>query len=307
MDIWDVIIIGGGPAGLTAGLYMSRAKYRTLVLEKETPGGQTMNVEWVENYPGFSSGISGAELGSQMWKQSTKYGMSLKLVEVNGVEIQDNCKLIKTTEGNYLSKTMIIASGARPKKLGVPGEDKLQAKGVIYCALCDGGQFADRVIAVAGGGDAGLTEALYLTKIASKVIVVELQPVLTATRVLQERVSANPKIEVRCGTRIEAICGDSQVEGVSLCDVNKGQTCTLEADGVLVHVGLDPNSDHLKDTIPLDRKGQILVNEKMETPIPGILAAGDIRLGSPRQIVTAVGDGATAALSADKFLAEHEL
>ncbi len=303
---YDVIIIGGGPAGLTAGLYLGRAKRRTILLEKEILGGPTINWEWIENYPGFAEGVSGAQLVLEMANQAVKYGLKFKEAEVVAIELYSSSRWVACADGTgYTATVVIIAGGARHKKLGVPGEEKLRGKGVFNCALCDGGQFMERVVAVCGGGDSGITEALYMTKLASKVIVIEAMPALTASAVLQERALDNPKLEIRTGLNVEAILGDNHVEGIELEDA-EGQRETLSLDGVLVHVGLEPNTDYLRGTVPLDSQGYIVVNDRMETGAPYIFAAGDIRSGSLRQIVTAVGDGATAALSAERPLQEFD-
>lgn len=300
---FDVVIIGGGPAGLTAGLYLSRANRRTILLDKESFGGYIKNIEWIENYPGFADGVSGAKLAADMVAQATKYGLQLKLAEVTGIELFSNSRWIGCANGTgYTTGVVIIAGGSRPKKLGIPGEDRLEKKGVFSCALCDGGEFTDRIVAVFGGGDAGVTEALYMTKLASKVILIEVLPELTATAVLQERASTNPKLEIRCGIKAEAIIGDNNVEAIELLDTASGRRKTLKVDGVLVHIGLDPNISYLDGIVPLDNQGQIIVNNKMETEVPFLLAAGDIRSGSHGQIVTAVGDGAIAAISAQRIL-----
>ena len=303
MSDWDVIIVGGGPAGLTAGLYLSRAKWRNAVLEKESFGGYIMNVEWIENYPGYAAGVAGAQLGMEMKNQAVQYGLQLKRGEVTTIERFGNSKVVTCIDGkSYTTEAVIIAGGSVPKKLGVPGEEKFRGNGVINCAFCDGGQFVDRVVAVCGGGDAGVTEAHYLAKLASRVILIEALPQLTATAVLQDRAKNNPKLEIRCGIRVEAILGDSNIEAVEFVEGENGQKKTLKVDGVLVHVGLDPNTEYLEGVVPLDSQRQIVVNAGMETEIPGFLAAGDIRSGSPRQVTTAVGDGATAGISAQRFL-----
>jgi thioredoxin reductase (NADPH) len=303
MADWDAVIIGGGPAGLTAGLYLCRAKCRTLVLEKESYGGYIKNVEWIENYPGFKDGVSGAQLGNEMVNQAKKYGLEIKRAEVSMIQSFSSAKWVTCIDGNnYTASAVIIAGGSVLKKMGVPGEEAFRDRGVISCALCDGGQFVDRTMAVIGGGDAGVTEALYMAKLASKVILIEALPVLTAAAILQDRVKNNPRIEVHCGIKVEAIIGGDQVEGIEFSRGENGQKEILKVDGVLVHIGLDPNTEYLEGVVPLDDQRQVLVNTAMETEIPGIFAAGDIRSGSPRQVVTAVGDGATAGIAAQRFL-----
>jgi thioredoxin reductase (NADPH) len=300
---WDAIIIGGGPACLTAGLYLSRANWRTLLIDKESFGGYIKNIETLENYPGFSEGVSGAQLASEMVEQATKYGLQMEQLEVTGIELFSSSKWVACKDGKgYTTGTIIIAGGSVPKKLGVPGEEELRNKGVITCAFCDGGQFVDKVVAVCGGGDSGITEALYLAKLASKVFVIEAMPKLNATAILQNRVADNPKLEVHCGVKVEAILGGERVEAIEIVKARNGEKETLGIDGVLVHVGLDPNTDYLEGIIPLDNQRQIIVNEWMETKVPGIFAAGDIRSASPRQVVTAVGDGAIAGIAAQRYL-----
>jgi len=300
--IYDAVIIGAGPAGLTAGLYTSRAKLPTLIIERETVGGELMNRDLIENYPSYPDGILGPELGSNMLRQVMSYGTKISLGEVERIQIEGDYRVVRTPQGDYRGKAIVIACGAHPKKLGVPGEQEFADKGVFYCAVCDGPGFANKVVAVVGGGDSGITEGLFLAKFVSRVIVVEMLPRLTATGILQGRVFSDPKMEIKCGSRIEAIVGDEEVKALELLDIQTGERSTLPVDGVLVHIGLEPNTGYLTGTVPLDSKGQIMVNEKMETEVPGIFAAGDIRHNSPMQIATAVGDGATAALSLGKYL-----
>ena len=300
---WDVVIIGGGPAGLAAGLYLSRANRRTLLLDKESFGGYIRNVESIENYPGFPEGVPGAVLASSMLDQAHKYGLRTEIGEVTGIELFSECRYVGCADGTgYTANAVIIAGGSRHKKLGVPGEEPLRGSGIFSCALCDGGHFADRVVAVCGGGDAGVTEALYMAKIASKVILIEAEQALTATAVLQERVSRHPKVEVLCGTRVTSINGKGRVEALELEETSGTGRSTRDVDGLLVHIGLEPNTEYLDGIVPLNREGEIIVNEKMETEAPFLFAAGDIRSGSPRQVATAVGDGVIAALSAERFL-----
>jgi thioredoxin reductase (NADPH) len=301
---WDCVIIGGGPAGLTAGLYLSRAKRRTLLLDKDTAGGYIRNIEMIENYPGFAGGISGAKLAAEMVGQAMKYGLQIENAEVTGLELFSGTRYVGCARGQgYTTNIVIFTGGSKNKKLGVPGEAELLGKGVFECALCDGGHFAGKVVAVCGGGDAGVTEALYMAKIAAKVIIIEAMPALTATAVLQDRVKAQAKIEVRCGMKVEAITGKDKVESIELTNGKKKET--LKTDGVLVHIGLEPNTGYLDGIVPLDDHGQIIINAKMETEVPYVLAAGDIRSGSPRQVVTAVGDGAIAAITAQRLLQEE--
>jgi thioredoxin reductase (NADPH) len=301
---WDAIIVGGGPAGLTAGLYLSRARYRTLLLDKETFGGQIKNVELIENYPGFSKGISGANLASEMFSQATGYGLQFEEGEVTDIEAFSNCKFVSCSDGKgYTTSVVILAGGSKPKKLGIPGEDRFLNRGIIHCALCDGGQFTDRVVAVCGGGDAGITEALYMTKLASRVILLEAEPQLTATPVLQDRARQNEKLDIKCGVKVQEIKGGDQLEEISIQEISTGKTEELKTDGLLVYIGIEPNTDFLDGVVPLDEQNQVIVQDhRLETEIPMIFAAGDIRSGSPRQVVTAVGDGATAAITAQHLL-----
>jgi thioredoxin reductase (NADPH) len=300
---WDAVIIGGGPAGLTAGLYLCRANRRTLLLERDTPGGYIRNIELIENYPGFTDGVSGAQLAAAMVEQAKKYGLHTELAEVTGIEVFSGTRYVGCARGQgFTTGVIIITGGSKNKKLGVPGETELAGKGVFECAFCDGSHYAGKVVAVCGGGDAGITEALYMSKIASKVVVIEAMPELTATAVLVDRLAASPNVEVRTGTRVEAISGADSVEAVTLLAGDKPEM--LKVDGVLVHIGLEPETGYLEGVVPLDDRGQVIVNDKMESEVPYVLAAGDIRSDSPRQVVAAVGDGAIAAITAQRLLQE---
>jgi thioredoxin reductase (NADPH) len=307
---YDIVIIGCGPAGLSAAIYAGRSRLKVLLLGTESAGGAMRSIELIENYPGFPEGVSGAKLGMDMMKQAIKYGIHFKLARVEGIELQDGQKMInarlimagRTEQALFASKTVIIAGGAHPKKLGVPGEAEFLGKGVSYCGVCDGPQFAERAVAVAGGGDAGLTEAMYLARLASNVIVIEFMPCPTASKILQERAMAKPNMEIRCGMTIKAITGSDHVSGLQILDRSTNQAMALPVGGVVVRIGLEPNTDYLRGLIALDPEGYALVNEEMETNVPGIFAAGDVRHASVRQVATAVGDGVTAAISACRLI-----
>jgi thioredoxin reductase (NADPH) len=302
MSDWDAIIVGGGPAGLTAGLYLARARRRVVLIEKESFGGPVINYEKIENYPGFSQGISGSQLVTEMVEQATNAGLQLECNEVIEVENFSSCRSVGCRDGaNYTASILIIAGGAHPKVLNVPGEEKLKGKGVFHCAFCDGGQFAGKVVAVCGGGDSGISGAIYLTQLCKKVFVSEFLPKLNACAILQERAVANPKIQIMTGTQVASIVGDDHVQGIEIIRSGGGKE-VIPVDGVLVHVGVQANTEYLKDLLPLDEEGRIKVNHCMETDVPYILAAGDIRSGSANQVVTAAGDGAVAGITAEKLL-----
>jgi thioredoxin reductase (NADPH) len=304
---WDAVIVGGGPAGLTAGIYLSRAKRRTILLDRDSYGGYIRNIELLENYPGFAGGIAGAQLASEMVKQAEKYGLQMEMAEVTGLETFSSTRWVGCSRGQgYTTNVIIIAGGSRHKKLGVPGEAEFEGKGVFSCAFCDGGHYAGGVVAVCGGGDSGITEALYMSGIAAKVILLEALPELTATAILRDRAVADKKLEIRCGTRVEAIRGTDKVEAIECLDTLNGEKESIKVDGVLVQIGLDPDTEYLRGAVPLDEQGFIIVDRSMQTEVTGVFAAGDIRSGSPRQVVTAVGDGAVAAIAAQKFLQETE-
>jgi len=299
---YDVIIIGGGPAGLSAGIYASRARLRTLLIEKGMFGGLIANAELVENYPGFPEGISGFDIGERMSKQASKFGLETLSAEVTGVDLLKDIKTIHTTEGNFSARAVIIASGAERKRLGVPGEDIFINRGVSYCATCDGALFKDRVVAIVGGGDSAVEEALFLTRFASKVIIVHRRNQLRASKMAQERALSNKKIDPMWDTVIEEIKGDNKVSQLVVRNVKTGATAQIVADGVFVYVGQNPNTGFLKGQLPLDKEGYIITDDRMGTQIKGVYAVGDIRKNSARQVITAAGDGATAAISAEKFL-----
>jgi len=299
---YDVVIIGSGPAGLTAGIYTSRDKLKSLIIDKGIIGGNMNNAETIDNYPGFPEGVNGPELADLMHKQAKKYGLESIIAEVTAIESKDKEIIINTAASDIVTRALIIAGGSDKVKLGVPGEKEYTGRGVSYCSTCDGFFFRDKKVAVVGGGNSAIYEALHLTKFASKISIIHRRDQLRATAVLQDRVRAEAKIEFILDTIVKTIEGDNFVQRISLENVKTGKKSTLEVDGVFISVGLKPNTDYLKDLLPLDKQGHILTDEYLGTKIAGIFAAGDIRSGAIRQITTAAGDGTIAAISAKKFI-----
>ncbi len=299
---YEVIIIGGGPAGLTAGIYTARARLHSLLIEKGLIGGQIVNAERLDNFPGFPEGISGPELGELMLKQATKYGLETTIAEVTGLKLREKQRVVETTEGSFTARAVIIAGGCRRQKLGIPGEEEFTGKGVSYCATCDGAFFRELEVAVVGGGNAAITEARHLAKFAAKVTVIHRRRQLRATPILQEKAFSEPKIDFRWNTVVEKIEGEDLVKRIKLRQVKTGEESTLDISGVFVAIGFNPNTEYLKGVLPLDKAGFIITNSEMETEVAGVFAAGDIRQNSPRQAIIAAGDGATAAIQATKFL-----
>jgi thioredoxin reductase (NADPH) len=301
---YDVIIIGGGPAGLSAGLYTARARLKTLLIEKGAVGGMIINAGLVENYPGFADGVSGIDLTQAMYKQATKFGMEMLSAEVTGLKVDGKNKVVATPEGDFSAGAVIIAGGSERQKLGVPGEVEYTGKGVSYCATCDGAFFRDKVMAVIGGGNAAVTEALELTKFASKIFVIHRRHELRATKVVQEKAFADKKLEFIWDTVVTAVTGDAFVKKIKLRDLNTNKESELAVDGVFVNVGSQPATGYLKGVLAMDAVGAIVANDRMETGVPGVYAAGDIRSGSIRQTIGAAGDGAVAAVNAGKYLGD---
>ena len=298
----DIIIIGGGPAGLTAGLYASRNKLSTLLIEKGLVGGNINEAEKVDNYPGFPQGISGMELTSLMHQQALQYGMEVVIDEVTGIKIEGEIKTAMTSQGELSAKALIIAGGSERQKLNVPGEKEYTGKGVSYCATCDAPFFRGKRVAIVGGGNAALYEALHIAKFASRVSIIHRRDQFRATPVVQDKVFAEPNIDFIWNTVVKEIQGDTFVRGLKIVDVKSGKEYLLEVDGVFIAIGLIPNTAYLKGTVDMDEKGSVIVNDRMETSVPGIFAAGDIRSNSIRQVIAAAGDGAVAAVSASNFI-----
>lgn len=298
-EVYDLAIIGGGPAGLTAGIYGERGGLKTLLIEKLAPGGQIALSETVENYPGFST-ISGAELARLMEEHAKKFGVTIVSGEV--VEIEDGLteKIIKTQETRYTARSVIVASGVRPKKLGVKGEEKLIGRGVSFCAVCDGRFFQNKDVCVVGGGDSAVQEAIYLSKLARKVYVVHRRSQLRTAKMTQEKAFSNPKLEFVWDSMVEEVSGDDKVESILIRNVKDDKEKRLAIDGVFVYVGNDPNTDFIN--VKKDENNFILTNDCLETSMRGAFAAGDCRAKPLKQVSTAVGDGALAAFQAERFI-----
>jgi thioredoxin reductase (NADPH) len=303
---YEVIIIGGGPAGLTSALYASRARLSTLLIENGLFGGQMTTTELIENYPGFPQAVTGDELSRLMEEQAKRFGAETVNQEIVEVKLEGDLKSVRTSESSYLCKALIICTGTEYRKLGVPGENEFAGKGISYCATCDGAFFKDSQIFVVGGGDSALTEALFLTKFVKELTIIHRRDELRATKIYQERAFANPKIKFLWNSVVQEIKGDQVVRSVLIRNVKTGEINEFETDGVFLFVGLIPRTQFLKGLIQMSEEGYIITDENCETSIKGIYAAGDCRKKLLRQIATAVGEGATAAFAAEKYLESNK-
>jgi thioredoxin reductase (NADPH) len=301
---YDIVIIGAGPAGLAAGLYAARSRRRTLLIEKNVTGGQIALTAVVENYPGIPE-VNGFDLGQVMQQQAEKYGMETVYSAVTAIDQEGNKHLVRTQDGDYLAKTVILTAGADYNRLSIPGEDRLTGFGVSYCATCDAAFFKDMEVAVVGGGDAAMDEGLFVTRYASKVSVIHRRDELRASAVLQERAFANEKMHFIWNTVVDSIDGAEAVESLHLRNVVTGEESDLPVAAVFIFIGQTPNTSFLDGLVSLDAGRHIIVNEWMETTRPGIYAAGDIRNNSARQVISAAGDGATAAIRADHYITDN--
>jgi len=300
---YDLVIIGGGPAGLTAGLYAARAKLNVLLVEKIVPGGQILVTDWIENYPGFPEGLSGADLVLKMSEQVKKFGLNIETHEVISVDFSQAVKTVRVSDKAIKCHTVIIATGASPKKLGVPGEDIFFGKGVSFCATCDAPFYKDCIVAAVGGGDTAVQESMYLTKFVKKVYLIHRRDQLRAAAILQERAFKNEKIDFIWDSVVTDIIGGlTNVEKVAVKNVKSGETRELVVDGCFVWVGIEPNTQFLTNDVSMDKYGFILADLNMKTSAPGVYAAGDVRNTPLRQVVTAVGDAAIAAFSAQHYI-----
>jgi thioredoxin reductase (NADPH) len=301
---YQVVVIGGGPAGLTAAMYAARSGYSTLMIEKGFPGGQIVNTSLLENYPGFPDGVSGMEIGQLMHRQAETQGVETMMAEVTELVpgSGDGLHTVKTSEGDVQGVAVIIATGSRYRLLGVPGEVELTGRGVSYCATCDGPFYRGKKVAVVGGGDTAVTDALELTHFASEVTLVHRRAELRASMALQSKALSAPKVKFAWNSVVEAIEGDPMVRSMRLRNTKDGAVSDVAVDGVFVAVGSEPSTAFLGTSVPLDESGCIITNDLMETSIAGVFAAGDVRHNSARQVITAAGDGATAALSARRYI-----
>ena len=304
-ETYDIAVIGAGGAGLTAALYGARARRRTVVFERLMTGGQIATTELVENYPGFPQGINGADFAMNLVQQVERFGAELRYEDVQSIEPRPGVPFrIETSEGVYEAHAVIATAGADYNKLGVPGEDEFIGRGVSYCATCDAAFFQNQEAVVVGGGDAAFDEALFTARHVSKVWLVHRRDTFRASALLQERVFANPKIEIIRNTVVDRIVGADGVEGAELRNVQTGDVRTLPVGAVFIFIGQTPNSHLLKGLVELDEGGHARVDLRMRTTVPGLFVAGDLRVEAARQLVSACGDGATAALAAEAYLAE---
>lgn len=306
-QIYDLAIIGGGPAGLTAGIYGSRAGLSTVILEKLTPGGQVVTTDILENYPGFVEPISGFELINRMMGQATKFGVEIRSGEVTGIKVPsgENLKVLSLENESLSAISVIIATGAYHKRLGVPGEDRFWGRGVSCCATCDGMFYRNKRVVVVGGGDTAVIEAMFLTRFASEITLVHRRDRLRATKVLQDRIfNMQDKVGFMWKYVVKEIIGEDHVNAVRLGSVDSDEEIILECDGVFIFVGFTPNTEFLRGFVELDERGYVITDNDMATSVPGVFACGDVRKKLLRQVITASGEGATAAFAAQRYIEE---
>ena len=301
--IYDMIIVGGGPGGYTAALYAARAGLDVIVLEKLSAGGQMALTSQIDNYPGFPDGIDGFTLGVQMQSGAERFGAKTELADVLSVQLSGDVKEIVTSEGTFYGRTVVFATGANPRSLGLPGEKELTGRGVSYCAHCDGMFYRGKTVVVVGGGNSAVADAMVLSRIAKKVILVHRRDSLRATKIYHEPLRRAENVEFRWNSAVTQLLHSGTVTGVVVQDVQTGEEATIPCDGVFVSIGRQPASELVVDQLALDESGYILAGESTKTSIPGVFAVGDVRTKALRQIVTAVADGASAAHHAEEYLA----
>ena len=303
--VYDMIIVGGGPGGYTSALYAARAGFNVLVLEKFSAGGQMALTHQIDNYPGFEDGIDGFSLADKMKKQAERFGARSENAEVIKVNLTVNPKEIETAKGTFLSKTVVLASGANPRELGVDKETELIGRGVAYCASCDGMFYRGKTVVVVGGGNTAAADAILLSRIAKKVIIVHRRDALKATKIYHEPLMNAENVEFKWDSTVTELLYEDKITGVKIKNVKTGEESIIDCDGVFVSVGRKPATDFLGSQLDLDENGYIIADETTKTSIPGVYAVGDIRTKQLRQVVTAVSDGAMAVHSAEEYLAEE--
>lgn len=300
--IHDMIIIGGGPGGYTAALYAARAGMDTLLIEKMSAGGQMTLTSQIDNYPGFEEGIDGFTLGEKMEAGAERFGAITELTDVTGVELTSDIKTVKTSDGDFYAKTVVVSTGANPRELGIKGETELIGRGVNYCAACDGNFYKGKTVAVIGGGNSAAADALMLSRIAKKVIIVHRRDTLRATRIYHEPLMKAPNVEFRWNSVVKELIYDEKLTGIKLSDVITGEEINIPCDGIFVSVGRKPATEFLEGQLELNNAGYIVADETTKTSIPGVFAVGDVRTKALRQVVTAVADGANAAHFAEEYI-----
>ena len=303
--IYDMIVIGGGPGGYTAALYAARAGLNVIVLERLSAGGQMALTNQIDNYPGFEEGIDGFVLGEKMQQQAERFGAQTELAEVTAVRLDGDIKEIETSEGVFHGKTVVFSTGANPRELNIPGEKTLVGKGINYCAACDGMFYKGKTVLVVGGGNTAAADAMILSRIAKKVIIVHRRDTLRATKIYHEPLLNAPNVEFRWNSTVSELMYDSKVTGVKVKDVNTGEETVIHCDGVVVSIGRAPATQLVNGQLVLDASGYIAADESTRTNLPGVFAVGDVRTKVLRQVVTAVADGAMAAHYAEEYLAER--
>ncbi len=303
--VYDLMVLGGGPAGLTAAIYAGRARVDTVVLAGSLPGGQPANTDMVDNFPGFPEGIEGPALSQRFQSQAERFGAQIEMEDVIEVDFSSRPFTARTHRATYRALTVIVATGASPRRLGVPGEDKFFGRGVSACATCDGFFYRDKRVAVVGGGDSAVIEALFLTRFAREVIIIHRRDELRATQIYQEQAFANSQVQIEWDTVVEQVLGDQTVTGLQVRNVKTGEIDTIDVDGVFIYVGMEPKTEIFTGQLDLDEWGYIISDHRQRTNVPGVFVAGDVQDPLYRQIVVAAGTGAIAAMEVEKFLGEY--
>ena len=306
IHVYDMIVVGGGPGGYTAALYAARSGLSTLVLEKLSAGGQMALTEQIDNYPGFEDGIDGFTLAEKMQQQAERFGARSEYAQVERMDLAASPKVLETSEGTFYAKTVVLATGANPRELGLPNEAALTGRGVAYCAACDGMRYKGKTVVVVGGGNSAVADALLLSRVAQKVILVHRRDTLRATKVYHQPLMQAENLEFRWNSTVTELLQEDKLTGVKLKDVNTGEETTVPCDGLFISVGRKPATELVQGQLELDRSGYIVADETTKTSLPGVYAVGDVRTKPLRQVVTAVADGAMAVHMAEEFLAEDQ-